>query len=205
MKLQEFLKQGKDDYLSVKTPERISLYGWLELRDRLDKKFRLRDIFVWFGLRPAALIVLETVFLLATTTAIFAGARVSAPGETLYPVKRFYENIASSVVGNDELKIEGRAQDIILLSQKEKENSEKLKEAVIEYGVTVARVENETQGVQRDELRQRLDRHGEEFRRIYEEDKNEDIKPAIEATHINGEEVKGEKDEEHSEDNEPRD
>lgn len=195
MKLQEFIKQGKDDYLSVKTPERISLYGWLELRDRLDKKFRLRDIFVWFGLRPAASVLLATIFLLATTTAIFAGARASAPGETLYPVKRFYENIASSLVGNDELKVEGRARDIIILSQKEKENSEKLKEAVIEYGVTVARVENETQGTQREELRQRLDRHGEEFRRIYEEDKNEDIKPAIEATDINGENVKGKKEE----------
>lgn len=195
MKLQEFIKQGKDDYLSVKTPERISLYGWLELRDRLDKKFRLRDIFVWFGLRPAASVLLATIFLLTTTTAIFAGARTSAPGETLYPVKRFYENIASSLVGNDELKVEGRARDIIILSQRQKENSEKLKEAVIEYGVTVARVENETQGTQREELRQRLDRHGEEFRRIYEEDKNEDIKPAIEATDINGENVKGKKEE----------
>lgn len=205
MKLQEFLKTGKEDYLSLKTPERVSLYGWLELRDRLDKKFRLRDIFVWLALRPATSFALASVFLLATTTAIFAGARASAPGETLYPVKRFYENIASSVVGNDELKIEGRAQDIIILSQKEKENSEKLKEAVIEYGVTVARVENETTGNQRDELRQRLDRHGQEFRRIYEEEKNEDIKPAIEATHINGENIKGENDEEHSQDNESHD
>lgn len=205
MKLQEFLKQGKEDYLSVKTPERVSLYGWLELRDRLDKKFRLRDIFVWFALRPAVSGVLAAVFLIATTGALFASARASAPGETLYPVKRFYENLASSVVGNDELKVEGRAQDIIILSQKEKEDSEKLKEAVIEYEVTVARVENETTGTQRDELRQRLDRHEEEFRRIYDEEKNEDIKPAIEATQINGEDVKGEKDEERSQDSESHD
>jgi hypothetical protein len=205
MKLQEFLKTGREDYLSVKTPERVSLYGWLELRARLDKRFRLRDVFVWFALRPAASVVLASIFLLTTTGAIFAGSKASAPGETLYPVKRFYENIASSVVGNDELKVEGRAQDIIILSQKEKEDSEKLKEAVIEYGVTVARVENETTGVQRDELRQRLGRHEEEFRRIYEEDKNQEMKSAIEATRINGEDVKGEKDEEHPQDSESRD
>lgn len=199
MKLQEFLKQGKEDYLSVKTPERISLYGWLELRDRLDKKFRLRDIFVWFALRPAVSGVLAAVFLIATTGAIFASARASAPGETLYPVKRFYENVASSALGSDEFKVEGRAQDIIILSQKEKENSERLKEAVIEYEVTIAHVENETEGAQREELKLRLDRHEQEFRRIYEEEENEDIRQAIEATHINGEEVKGERDEEHSE------
>src|SRR3970040_738232 len=157
MKLQEFLKTGKENYLSLKTPERVSLYGWLELRDRLDNKFRLRDIFIWVAFRAAASFALAFVFLLLTSSAIFAGARASAPGGTLYPVKRFYENIASSVVGNNELKVEGRAQDIIILSQKEKEDSEKLKEAVIEYGVTVARVENETQGTQREELRQRLD------------------------------------------------
>lgn len=200
MKLEEFIKQGRQDYLSVKTPERVSLYGWLEVRDRLDKKFGLRDIFVWFALRPAVSGALAAVFLIATTGAIFASARASAPGETLYPVKRFYENVASSALGNDEFKVEGRAQDIIILSQKERENSDRLKEAVIEYEVTVAHVENETEGSKREELKLRLDRHEEEFKRIYEEGRNEDIRQAIEATHINGDEVKGDQDEGHSED-----
>ncbi|MFZ5932545.1 MAG: hypothetical protein ACOYT7_00445 [Patescibacteria group bacterium] len=183
MKLEEFLQELKEEYWRVRPPERVSLYGWLELRDRLEKKSTLRDIVSWLLVRPAVSVALSLVLLVAGATGLVVSAKESLPGETLYPVKRFYEDIATLVSGDERLKIEGRAQEIVILSQKEEENKERLKEAVIEYGVSVAEVKERVREDKREKLKATLKKHKEEFEKIYKESKGkrEEIKKAIEA------------------------
>ena len=195
MKLEEFFKEAKKDYLSIKPPERVSLYGWLELRDKLDKKVWLHDFVLWFLLRPAFATALTILLLVGLAGAVAAASKNSLPGETLYPVKRVYEDIAAVVTGDNQIKLDARAQEIIILSQKEEENSQRLKESVIEYEVSVARFKEKVNEKERVELKEKLKRHKEEFKRIYGRTKSQEIKKAIEATEINGEEVKGEKEE----------
>ena len=182
MKLEEFLKEAKKDYMGVKPPERVSLYGWLELREKLDKRLGLKDILVWFFVRPALAIALAVVLLVGGGAGLIRAANGSLPGDSLYPVKRTYENIASAVTGNHEIKIEGRANEIIILSQKEEENDQKLKEAVIQYQITVAQVEEKVNEEERKSLKETLRRQKKEFERIYEKSRSRDeIKKAIEA------------------------
>ena len=195
MKLEEFFKEAKKDYLSIKPPERVSLYGWLELRDKLDKKVWLHDFVLWFLLRPAFATALTILLLVGLAGAVAAASKNSLPGETLYPVKRVYEDIAAVVTGDNQIKLDARAQEIIILSQKEEENSQRLKESVIEYEVSVARFNEKVDEEERGQLKEKLKRHKEEFKRIYGRTKSQEIKKAIEATEINGEEVKGEKEE----------
>ena len=182
MKLEEFFKEAKKDYMGVKPPERVSLYGWLELREKLDKKLGLKDILVWFFVRPALAIALAVVLLVGGGAGLIRAANGSLPGDSLYPVKRTYENIASAVTGNHEIKVEGRANEIIILSQKEEENDQKLKEAVIQYQMTVAQVEEKVNEEERKSLKETLRRQKKEFERIYEKSRSRDeIKKAIEA------------------------
>lgn len=183
MKLEEFFKEAKKDYFSIAPPERVLLYGWLEVRDKLEKKVRPRDILVWFLLRPTAAFALAILLLVGGAAGLIARAQESLPGETLYPVKRLYEDIALAVTGDNEIKVEGRAQEIIILSQREQQDSKKLKEAVIEYEVTVAEVKEKVVGEEREKLKERLKRHKEKFEKIYKEARSkEEIKKAIEAT-----------------------
>jgi len=182
MKLEEFLKEAKKDYMGVKPPERVSLYGWLELREKLDKRLGLKDILVWFFVRPALAIALAVVLLVGGGAGLIRAANGSLPGDSLYPVKRTYENIASAVTGNHEIKVEGRANEIIILSQKEEESTERLKEAVIQYQMTVAQVEEKVNEEERKSLKETLRRQKREFERIYEKSRSRDeIKKAIEA------------------------
>ena len=207
MKLEEFFKEAKKDYLGVKPPERVSLYGWLELREKLDKKLGLKDILVWFFVRPALAIALAVVLLVGGGAGLIRAANGSLPGDSLYPVKRTYENIASAVTGNHEIKVEGRANEIIILSQKEEESTERLKEAVIQYQMTVAQVEEKVNEEERKSLKETLRRQKREFERIYEKSRSRDeIKKAIEAADDDeGEEdVKGWEDE-HKEEDSSRD
>lgn len=182
MKVEEFFKQAKKDYLSVRPPERVSLYGWLELTERLEKKKSLKDAVVWVLLRPAFAVALGIMLFIGLSGGIVYAAKNSLPGEALYPVKRTYENIASSITGSSEMKLEGRAQEIIILSQREEQDSEKLKETVIEYQATVARFKEEVKEEKKEELKQNLRRQRDEFKRIYDRSRSkEEIKKAIEA------------------------
>lgn len=201
MKLEEFFKEAKKDYLSIKPPERVSLYGWLTLRDKLDKKVWFHDFVFWLLVRPALATALAILLLVGFAGTAVVASRNSLPGETLYPVKRVYEDIAAMVTGDNQIKLDARAHEIIILSQKEEEDSQRLKESVIEYKISVARFKEKVDERQRVELKEKLKRHKEEFERIYERTKSkEEIKKAIEATEINnGEEVKGENEEDHGE------
>ena len=186
MKLEDFFNEAKKDYLFIKPPERVNLYGWLELRDKLDKKVWLHDFVLWFLLRPAFATALAILLLVGFAGAVAAASKNSLPGETLYPVKRVYEDIAAVVTGDNQIKLDARAQEIIILSQKEEENSQRLKESVIEYEVTVARFEEKVDEEERVELKEKLKRHKKEFERIYDKTKSKvEIKKAIEATEIN--------------------
>ena len=195
MKLEEFFKEAKKDYLSIKPPERVSLYGWLELRDKLDKKVWLHDFVLWFLLRPAFATALAILVLVGFAGGIAVASKNSLPGETPYPVKRVYEDIAAVVTGDNQIKLDARAQEIIILSQKEEESSQRLKESVIEYKISVARFKEKVNEKERIELKEKLKRHKEEFERIYGKTKSQEIKKAIEVTEINGGQVEGESEE----------
>jgi hypothetical protein len=197
MKLSELLKEAKKDYLAVKPPERVTTYGWLELREKLDKKFSLREFLFWFLVRPAFATALSILLLTGFAGAVLVSAQNSLPGETLYPVKRISEDVVASVTGSKMIKLEGRAQEIIILSQKEDEDSDRLKESVIEYEVTVAKVEAKVEEEEKKDIEETLEKHKSEFERIYESSKSkEEIRKAIEATRIEWEERETEREEE---------
>lgn len=191
MKLSELLKEAKKDYLAVKPPERVTSYGWLELREKLDKKFSLRELLFWFLVRPVFATALSILLLTGFAGAVFVSAQNSLPGETLYPVKRISEDVLSSITGSKVIKLEGRAQEIIILSQKEDEDSDRLKESVIEYEVTVAKVEEKAEEEEKKDIEETLEKHKEEFEKIYKETKSkEEIRKAIEATKVKWEKPK---------------
>jgi len=175
----------------------VTSYGWLELREKLDKKLSFRELAFLFLVRPAFATALSIILLTGFAGAVLVSAQSSLPGETLYPVKRISEDVLSSITGSKVIKLESRAQEIIILSQKEDEDSDRLKESVIEYEVTVAKVEEKVEEEEKKDIEEALEKHKEEFERIYKNSKSkEEIKKAIEATKVKWEETKEETDRE---------
>lgn len=172
MDIEKSLQKVKRDYLSITPPFEMSKNGWVDLQERLGDKKKKKS---WFILMPRltgklAFIILILLFLGIISTSVIKAAMNSLPGGTLHPVKRLSEDVFSSVTGNQQIKVDSRAQEIIELTKEQNDNSETLKKAVDDYKETVSRVKKKMgkSNTEKKEFRSRLKEHEKEFEQAVE-------------------------------------
>ncbi len=158
------LEKIKDEYQNTKLPQYLIYNGWADLKFKLpEKQNHFWKINIGRGIIFASTCILITTFLLA-------GAQASKPGDALFPVKIFSEDIRATITGNYQQKIENRAQDILDLSTK---SQDKLDQAIEKYQQTVKESLEKTKDDQKyNDLNKSIERHNQEIKKIEEKGSN---------------------------------
>lgn len=181
MKPEEYLKKLQADYENTLPSRHLLENGWSELKSRLEPKSQAHWLFMPLGKYTLAF---TSVVILAVGLSLGLSqvAQASLPGDTLYPIKRLSENILYIVSSDPQIKIDNRANEIIRLAEKEKKENI-LKETVDDYQNEVLHVKNELEESERQEFREKLEEHEQNFEKLIENTPStkEEIERAIEA------------------------
>lgn len=163
------LDKLKKTYLATEPSHRLVKFGWANLEALLEKRKTPEPaLFAWQAF-PRFLIFAAVVLLVAAGA--FLGlakvAQAALPGEPLYPVKRWSENIISVVSPRSYVKVENRAREILDISKGQKE-SKFLDKTVEEYQKAVQETRKEISPSSRRgrEFRQKLGEQEEQFREM---------------------------------------
>ncbi len=162
MDTEQYLKNLKKSYQESEVPEKLLSQGWQDLEEKINRLEQKKQNFYFF--RPVAFAALLIIFLTGSFAGLAQASQDSLPGEPLYSVKRVSENIVSTATGNNLIKIDHRAREIIGLTKKGSENKESLEKTVDEYRQEVSDF-NKSEGDSK-ELKTRLETHEEEFAEI---------------------------------------
>lgn len=132
MSTKEFLEKSKKEYLSIKPRKEFIKYGWLDLKNEIERRekeaFALRPFFL-FKYSLIGIVILFAI--LGSTFGVASAASRSTPGSVFYPLKRVGENILSLSPYNSQLKIKNRAQEIEDIAKRGDKN--RLQKAVETY------------------------------------------------------------------------
>lgn len=198
-KEEEYLEKQRSIYRSVRATPRLSLYGWKEISGKIDGGWQSKFSFLT---KSWAAAILSVMLLVAGGFVFSRSVKAALPGEPLYGVKIFSENVVAGATGDNQIKIDNRAEEIVDLVEKKSEDEESLKKVSEEYSREVERNRERSRdsGEERERLRENLEEDHKEFdeavRRFPEAE--EDIKDAIEASqadeHSGGESSEEEKD-----------
>lgn len=175
MKTLRYLKILRQKYEETEPPIRMKLYGWNEIREKLEE--RQRPTFEpRFRFAFLAIVILV---LGLTSLGLFTIAQASVPGSPFYPIKRLSETLVNEANGNNQTSIDNRAAEIVTLAKQKQKDSQRLESVVIEYKKAV----NETQK-RTPEFEKRLEEHHSEFKKVIHEspETEHEIKDAIEAS-----------------------
>lgn len=180
--IDENLENIKFQYQNTELPQYLIYNGWADLKFKLPKQHsHFWKISLGKGLVFASICILAT-------TAFISIAQASKPGDLLFPVKAFSENLRATVTGDYQQNIENRAQDVLDLSNK---SQDRLDQAIEKYQQTVKEsLEKTKNGQKSDQLNKTIEQNNQEIKRI--EDRQFNRTNSIENNKSNGE-VKGQK------------
>ncbi len=191
--IEDKLKQLKEEYQKIEIPGYLTSNGWLDLSLRLPGKgeFSWRLIF-------GRGLIFASIFLVLSGSVVGV-SQAARPGELLFPVKVLSEKVAAKVVGDPDISVVRRADDLIDQSKKDSEAADTASE---EYKKTLEQGRQDAQESGRtQEFKKTLE---EQEEKLNEEQDNEherpEIQKAIEETERVRGEVKGEKDSDSHED-----
>src|SRR3989344_3383392 len=196
MEIEKYLEKIKREYLKTKPSEGFEKGAWQKLAEELPEQERKMPI-SFIVRRTVLFAVILIAFIAFGMFTLMEIAQASLPGEPLYPVKRFYENIAFTKPSK-KIKVERRGQEIIDVVKKKKEKRV-LEDSLKDYKKSIEEAWKKTSEKEEEELREVLEDHEKRFREIIEENSGSkfEIEEAIEINHQGQtEEVKGEKVEE---------
>lgn len=115
MEIEKLLKEVKADYQKTELPSYLKNEGWSNLTYKLtSQKGSIFGLFFRNSFIFAAIIIVA----LGTTATV---SQASNPGDILYPVKIASEEIVAKITGNPNKKIENRVEEIINLTQEDKD------------------------------------------------------------------------------------
>lgn len=196
MEIEKDFARLRKRYMSYGPSERFWDRGWFELQGKLEGRSE-RPVFMSLFARGLVFAGFVLIVLGGAFFGLTKAAQASHPGDLLYPVKRFSENITVAVSRNRDIKVENRAQEIIDLANEEK-NPDLLKKATEEYKKTVDETKkNVEQSGDREKLRRQLQIEEQHFEDVIKqnpsigEDLNEALKVSREGQDGNNGEVKG--------------
>ena len=155
------LNKLKADYQATKLPRDLEEKGLWEVLGKLEaRKVRFSGRPFWFA--TATLIAVIILGL----TAGWKKVEAALPGDSLYPVKRFSEEIVSKVSKDSSMKMENRAKEVVDLVEKREEDEKALEETAKEYREEIKSVTQKIKSEKRQEFNKKLERHQEEFKKI---------------------------------------
>ncbi len=185
--IEDKIKLLKDEYQSIEAPGYLVSHGWLDLSLKLGDHhgFSWRLIFVR-GLMFASVV-------LVLSGAVVGVSQAAKPGDLLFSVRAMSEKVAAKVVGNPDIIVVRRADDLIDQSKKDPQALDRASEEytkALEQSKQDAQKSGNTQN-----FKQTLDKQEQKFTEAQKGDHSSSgLKKAVEETQkVNGE-VKGEKD-----------
>ena len=178
MDIEQKLKKFQKAYLETEPSKKFLESGLQDLQEKINhleqKRLQLRFLYT----RPVAFAAI-LIFILASSIGLVSASTSSLPGEPLYPLKRLSEDTIILTTGNNLVKVDNRAREIIKLNEEKKDNS-KLQRAVEDYKAAVNQATSA--GRNKEELEEALEQNEAEFHQSQGTSSNEYIKEAIETS-----------------------
>lgn len=182
IKEEEYLEKQRSLYRSIRATPKLSFYGWNEISGKMDGGWKNKFSFLTKGWAMAFLSLVLIVGGFVFSRSVMA----ALPGEPLYSVKIFSENIVTATTGDNQVKVDNRAEEIVDLVEKKSEDEDSLKKVSEEYSREVerSRERSKNSDEERKRLRENLDANHREFDEAVKRfpEAEEDIKDAIEAS-----------------------
>lgn len=169
MKINTHLKQLRKSYLKIEPPPDLVEYGWLALRKEIAAQERPRFAFLPLFTRNVVFAITLMILLGGVFIGLVKASQSSLPGDTLYPVKRLTETISTSVLGNQQMRIEKRAEEVVGVA-KQKNNPVLLEETVKKYEEAVSKTKQEIEkSGKKDEFQKKLKTQEQQFKDVSEQ------------------------------------
>lgn len=181
MNIENYLKKSKISYLRTEPSEKFLAQGWNDLENKINNLERPHPNFIYSFIRPIAFAVMAFFIVGGAFAGLAQASQRSLPGEPLYPVKRLSEEIISTTSGNNLIKVDNRAKEIVGLAQKHDRNEDNLNRTIKEYREEVEKISKSGKSAQ--EFEKVLESHEKEFEEVRDDrsgsDSGEDIDEAI--------------------------
>lgn len=169
MKISSQLKQIRQDYLKIEPSPDLVENGWLALRKKIEAHERRRSVFLPIFARNIVFATITLILLSGGFIGLVKAAQSSLPGDTLYPVKRFSENFTTAILGDQQVKVEKRAEEVIGVA-KQKNGPALLEQTVKEYEEAVSKTKQEVEkSGKKDEFQKKLRRQEQQFKDVSEQ------------------------------------
>ena len=84
--MEKYLQELKKEYLKIKPPEALTLWGWMRLQQRINKDSFWGMTLFWSSAYSHVGVLL--LILVAMMAGVVGSAQASLPGDILYPVKK---------------------------------------------------------------------------------------------------------------------
>lgn len=162
--IEKNLEELKKVYQETKMPDYLIYNGWADLKFKLPNQQNnfFRNL-VTKGLVFASICLLVSAGLIKS-------AQAAKPGDLLFPIKDFTQNVKAKITGNYQEIIQDRAQDVIDLSSK---SQDKLNEAIRVYKQTVKDSQDNTKDSEKSqELKNTIEHQNEEIQKIENQDRS---------------------------------
>src|SRR3989344_8935661 len=158
--IEDQLQNLRRQYIKTPIPAHFAQNSWLDLSSKLSSAGQIHPS----HLRQTVILSIATILLMIT--AITGVAQAAKPGSPLYQVKILSDNLIAKITGNQEIKIEKRAQEVIDLATGSEEH---LDEATKEYQKALDQAKQELQKSGRQqEFKEVLEEQEEKFREAQE-------------------------------------
>lgn len=177
MNIEQEMKKFKRAYLETKPSPEFLEKGWQDLRGKMAGMEQTKARF-WLSYSRPVVFAVILFFILAGFAGLVGASANSLPGEPLYPLKRLSEETVSMATGNNLVKVDNRAKEIIKLSG-DKKGSSKLQKAVEEYKTAVLEASGKGSNLQK--LEEELKENEAQFQQT-SGSSNEFIREAIETS-----------------------
>ncbi len=168
MNIESKLTNLKIDYLKIEPSTSFLNNGWKNLSNHLEPRKTHKFWLMWRWSFTTATLVL--LLIAGSIFGLFQGAKAALPGDRLYPLKRISENVISKTQGNDQIKVENRAHEIIGLVKEKQKDQQAIDKTVKEYQENVNKVtEQIKQPEKQQEFEKKVEEHKQEFQKLSEE------------------------------------
>lgn len=178
MNIEKDLRKFKKVYLETEPSQEFLEEGWQDLQGKIAHTEQTRRRFYAFYSRPVVFATM-LIFILGSFVGLVGASANSLPGEPLYSLKRLSEDAVSLATGNNLVKVDNRAKEIIKLSE-DKKGSSKLQKVVEEYKTAV--FEATRSGRNKQEVEEELEQNETEFRQRQGTSSDEYLQKAIETS-----------------------
>ena len=188
--IEDHLEKFRKEYLKIGPSVHLEHHGWQDLYAKLERRQDLGlNLLFGRGLAFASI----TLLLFASVVGV---AQAAKPGDVLYPVKLFSDQIVAQVSGKPEIKVERRGQEVIDLSN---HSQEQLDEAAHQYQKSLNEAKNEAEkSGKKEEFNKALETQEQKFKNALENNPRSanGLQRAIEETQKVKGQVQGQKDQE---------